>query len=128
MASIRQERANSEIIKALSTIIKEKINDPRLKCEFITLTYVNVSADFRHLKVGFSVLSGNKQKVKEILTRSEGYIKRELISMVKIPYAPAITFIVDVGEDNSERVNELLGKLEIPKETQNGENFDETNN
>ena len=67
MASIRQERANSEILKALSTIIREKINDPRIKAEFITLTYANVSADFRHLKVGFSVLSGNKHKVLEIL-------------------------------------------------------------
>ena len=116
MANIRQERANSEVIKALSYIISNKINNPRLKEEFITLTYCNVSADFRHCKVGFSVLSGNKHKVKEILEKSEGYIKRELLSMVKLPFAPALEFIIDVGEDNSERVNELLSKLEIPEE------------
>ena len=116
MASIRQERANSEILKALSTIIREKINDPRIKAEFITLTYANVSADFRHLKVGFSVLSGNKHKVLEILKKSEGFIKRELINIVKLPFAPVIEFIIDIGEDNSERVNELLSKLNIPKE------------
>lgn len=115
MANIRQERANSEIIKALSYIIQQKLNNPRIKGEFITLTYANVSADFRYLKVGFSVLSGNKHKVKEVLEKSEGYIKRELMNMVKLPFAPSINFVIDIGEDNSERVNELLSELEIPE-------------
>ena len=117
MANLRQERANSEIIKALSNIIRNKLNNPRLKTEFVTLTYSNVSADFRHLKVGFSVLSGNKHKVKEILSQSEGFIKRELLKMVKLPFAPKIEFIIDIGEDNSERVNQLLSTLDIPEES-----------
>ena len=118
MTNIRQERANAEIIKALSFIIRNKINNPRLKTELVTLTYCNVSADFRHCKIGFSVLSGNKHKVQEILQKSEGFIKRELLKMVKLPYSPALEFIIDVGEDNSERVNELLSTLVIPKEDQ----------
>ena len=116
MANVRQERANSEVIKALYVIIRDKINNPRLKTELVTLTYCNVSADFRHCKVGFSVLSGNKHKVLEILQKSEGFIKRELLKMVKLPFAPELEFIIDIGEDNSERVNELLSTLNIPKE------------
>ena len=114
MANLRQERANSEILKALAIILREKLNDPRLKNEIITFTYSDISADFRHLKVGFSVLSGKKNMVKDILQKCEGYIKRELISMVKMPYAPSINFIVDIGEDNSERINAILSNLEIP--------------
>lgn len=115
MANIRQERANAEVIKALSVIIRDKLNNPRLKGEIITITYCNVSADFRHCKVGFSAISGNKHKVQEILTKSEGFIKRELLKMVKLPYAPSLEFIIDIGEDNSERVNEILSTLNIPK-------------
>ena len=81
MANVRKERASAEVLKALSYIIQNKINNPRLKGEFVTLTYANVSADFRHCKVGFSVLSGNKHKVQEILQKSEGYIKKELLLM-----------------------------------------------
>ena len=114
MANVRKERASSEVLKALSYIVQNKINNPRLKGEFITLTYADVSADFRHCKVGFSVLSGNKHKVQEILQKSEGYIKRELLSMVKLPFAPALEFIIDIGEDNSEAVNKILSTLEIP--------------
>lgn len=114
MANVRKERASSEVLKALSYIVQNKINNPRLKGEFITLTYADVSADFRHCKVGFSVLSGNKHKVQEILQKSEGYIKRELLSMVKLPFVPALEFIIDIGEDNSEAVNKILSTLEIP--------------
>ena len=119
MSNVRQERANSEILRALAVIVREKINDPRLKKEIITFTYSDISADFRHLKVGFSVLSGNKEIVKNILQKCEGFIKRELVSMVKMPYAPSINFIIDLGEDNSERINAILYNLEIPSAQEN---------
>ena len=125
MANVRKERASSEVLKALSYIVQNKINNPRLKGEFITLTYAEVSADFRHCKVGFSVLSGNKHKVQEILQKSEGYIKRELLSMVKLPFAPALEFIIDIGEDNSEAVNKILSTLEIPPLEETSESDDE---
>ena len=70
-------------------------------------------------------LKSQKQKVKDILTKSEGFIKRELLKMVKLPFAPALEFIINIGEDNSERVNELLGKIIIPKEEDNLNNDDE---
>ncbi len=114
MESVRHARANAEIIKALSVIIKDKLNDPRLKSSFITLTYANVSADFRHCKVGFTVLNGNVDLVQRVLRKSEGYIKRELLSVVKLPYAPELEFIYDIGGDNSERVNKILSELVIP--------------
>lgn len=119
--NVRHERANSEIIKAIAIIVRDKINNPRLKGEFVTITYCDVSADFRHLKVGFSVLSGNKHKVLEVLVASEGFIKRELLRMVKLPYAPKIDFIIDIGEDNSERVNQILSGLVIPEESESAE-------
>lgn len=114
MESVRHARANAEIIKALSVIIKDKLNDPRLKSSFITLTYANVSADFRHCKVGFTVLNGNVDLVQRVLRKSEGYIKRELLNIVKLPYAPELEFIYDIGGDNSERVNKILSELVIP--------------
>ena len=120
MESVRQERANAEIIKALSYILRNKVNDPRIKNLFITLTYVKTTPDFRYCKVGFSVLNANKQDVQKRLQKIEGFLKKELISMIKLPFAPALEFVVDVGEDNSERINEILKTLDIPAEE--GEN------
>ncbi|MBQ7884892.1 MAG: 30S ribosome-binding factor RbfA [Clostridia bacterium] len=121
MENVRQERANAEIIKALSYIINQKVNDPRIKNLFITLTYAKTSADFRHCKVGFSVLNANKHDVQKRLQKIEGFLKRELIAMVKLPFAPELEFVVDVGEDNSERINDILKTLDIPAEIDNDE-------
>lgn len=116
MESVRQERANSEIIKALSYILRNKVNDPRINSLFITLTYAKTTLDFRYCKVGFTVLNANKNDVRKRLQKIEGFLKKELISMVKLPYAPALEFVVDIGEDNSERINEILKNLDIPAE------------
>ena len=115
MANIRQERANNEIAKALSLILREKVSDPRIKNLFITITNVNTSADFRHCKVTFSILEGNKAETKRNLQKIEGFIKKELLKIVKLPYAPELEFIVDVGEENSEKINDILKNLYIPK-------------
>lgn len=116
MENIRQERANAEIAKALSVILREKVNDPRINSLFITITNVKTSADFRHCKVMFSVLNANKQETVKLLKKTEGFIKRELLQMVKLPYAPELEFVADLGEENSERINQILKDLNIPQE------------
>lgn len=119
MESLRQERTNSEIIKRLSVIIRDKINDPRLANQFITLTYVKTSADFRHCKVGFNLLgNANKKEIENLLNKCEGFIKKELINSIKLPCAPKLEFILDLGSDNSERINDILKTLVIPEKTE----------
>ncbi len=117
MQNLRIERANSEVEKALNDILQNKINDPRLN-EFITITYVNLSVDFRHCKVGVSVFTGDKNIVLKQLRKSEGYIKRELVKEVKLPYTPELTFILDEGAKHSEEINAILSTLNIPKESE----------
>ena len=117
MQNLRIERANSEVEKALNDILQNKINDPRLN-EFITITYVNLSVDFRYCKVGVSVFTGDKNIVLKQLRKSEGYIKRELVKEVKLPYTPELTFILDEGAKHSEEINAILSTLNIPKESE----------
>ncbi len=116
MSNIRQERANAEISKALTIILRDKTNDPRLNGVIITITNVNTSADFRHCKVTFSSLNGNNLEIQKLLQKIEGFIKKELLNMVKLPFAPELEFIVDVGEENSKRIDAILKNLNIPKD------------
>lgn len=118
MSSIRTERANSEVERALTNILRNKINDPRLN-EFITITYVDLSVDFRHCKVGISVYTGDKQVVINQLKKCEGFIKRELVKEVKLPYTPDLVFILDEGAQHSDDINKILSTLNIPKAEEN---------
>lgn len=117
MQNLRIERANAETLKALSNILRNKVNDPRLN-EFITITYVNLSVDFRHCKVGISIFTGEKNIIMKQLRKSEGFIKRELVKEVKLPYTPELTFILDEGAKHSEDINAILSTLNIPKESE----------
>ncbi len=124
MQNLRIERANSEVEKAISNILRNKVNDPRLN-EFITVTYANLSSDFRHCKIGISIYTGDKNIVMKQLRKSEGFIKRELIKEVKLPYTPEIVFILDEGASHSDKINAILSTLNIPEadEGDNEEDF-----
>ena len=116
--SKRIDRANSEIQRCLSVIVHDKMNDPRLD-DFVIISSVNVSNDFGHLLVKISLLQKDYDKAEtivSILNKSEGFIKRELCKMVKMPQAPHIVFEFDKGVINELRVEELLKTINIPKE------------
>lgn len=121
MSNIRTERANSEVEKVLADIIQNRLNDPRLS-EFITVTYAHLSVDFRHCKVGISVLTGDENVVIKQLRKSEGYIKRELVKEVKLPYTPELTFVLDEGAKHADKINEILSTLDIPDEVMDEDN------
>ncbi len=112
--SNRIDRANSEIQKCLTEIIKFKMNDPRLD-KVLSLTEVNVTPDFKYCKVKVSVLDlDDVANVTKVLQKGEGFIKRELAKMVDMPQVPKINFVVDRSVFNAMRVEEILRGLDIP--------------
>lgn len=120
--SNRQQRANSEILKCLTEIIKDKMNDPRLD-KIISVTEVGVSPDFKFCKVKISVLDVKDiEGVTKVLQKSEGFIKRELGKMLDMPFMPKLKFEVDKGAISVLRVEEILKNLNIPpEEEENGD-------
>lgn len=114
--SNRIDRANSEIQRCLAEIIQTKMNDPRLKT-LIYVSEVNVTPDFKYCKVKIGLDEDNEKILNEvvaILQKSEGFIKRELANMVKMPQVPHLTFVIDKGTQATFRINEILKNLNIP--------------
>ena len=110
----RMERANSEILKCLTEIIRTKMNDPRLN-KIVSITEVNVTPDFKYCKAKVSVLNiADIVDTAKILQKSEGFIKRELAKMLDMPAVPKINFVVDKSTINAMRVEEILRSLDIP--------------
>ena len=113
--SIRFERANSELQRCISDIIQNKMNDPRLN-PLLYISEVNVTPDFRYCKVKVALDSEDEGELKEIikiLEKSEGFIKRELASMVNMPHMPKLQFEIDKGTQATVRINEILKNLKI---------------
>lgn len=115
--SNRIDRANSEIQRCIADIIQNKMNDPRLR-KLIYVSEVNVTPDFKYCKIKLGIDEENDNALNEIiktLQKSEGFIKRELANMVKMPQVPKLTFVVDKGTQATIRINEILKNLNIPK-------------
>lgn len=106
----RTDKLDSMLLRELSVIISQEINDPKIG--FPTVTEVDVAPDLNTAKVYVSFLGKNYKKRDglEALKRAKGHIKSELAKRVRIRKIPDLTFIVDDSLDKAERIENLLSK------------------
>ena len=106
----RVDKLDSILMKEISTIILQDINDPKLG--FPTVTEVDVAPDLNTAKVFVSFLGKNYKKRDgiEALRKAKGYIKSQLAKRLKMRKIPDLHFVVDDTLDKAERMEEILSK------------------
>ena len=106
----RTDKLDSILMRELSVIISQEINDPKIG--FPTVTEVDVAPDLNTAKVYVSFLGKNYKKRDglEALRRAKGHIKSELAKRIRIRKIPDLTFIVDDTLDKADRIEEILSK------------------
>ena len=106
----RVDKLDSILMKEISTIILQDINDPKLG--FPTVTAVDVVPDLNTAKVFVSFLGKNYKKRDgiEALRKAKGYIKSQLAKRLKMRKIPDLHFVVDDTLDKAERIEEILSK------------------
>ena len=104
----RTDKVDSILLREISVIISQEINDPKLG--FPTVTEVDVAPDLSSAKVYVSFLGKNYKKRDGIdtLRRSKGYIKSLLAKRVRMRKVPDLIFIVDDSLDKAERIEKIL--------------------
>lgn len=115
--SKRLERANSELQRCISEIIHDKMNDSRIS-PLLYVSEVSVTPDFYYCKVKIALDSDDSNQMEAILNvlkKSEGFIKKELAHMVRMPHMPKLVFEMDKGTSATVRINEILKTLDIPE-------------
>lgn len=112
----RTERI-AELIRAeLGRLILMKLKDPRLG--FVTITHVTMSADLRHARVMYSVMSTqpHAQSTQEALESARGFLQRELGGYSKLRLTPRLSFHLDTSVEHSLRIEALIKKIHSDKE------------
>ena len=94
--SIKNTRLNEEVMRELSTIIRNEIKDPRIQ-PMTSVTGVEVAPDLKTCKAYISVLGDEKAQEDTIkgLQSAEGYIRRELARKLNMRNTPEIKFVMD---------------------------------
>ena len=112
--SIKNIRINSEVQRALSSIIRDEVKDPRID-PMTSVTHVEVAPDLKTCKCYISVLGSQEVGEDTIagLKSAEGYIRRTLARTVNLRNTPQIRFILDqsieYGVMMSHKIEELTG-------------------
>ena len=111
--SLKNNRINGEVMRALSVIIRDGVKDPRIDPLF-SITKVEVTPDLQFCKVHISTMSGGDSLDRTIegLKHAEGYIRRELAHSVNLRKTPELQFVpdrsIEYAIEMSKKIDELL--------------------
>ncbi len=96
-----------QIQRDLAELVRE-IKDPRLG--MVTFSAVEVTPDYAHAKVFFSVLVGDPQENQEALNHAAGFLRNGLFKRLHIHTVPTLHFQFDRTTERAADMNALIAK------------------
>ncbi len=107
----RAERLASQIQQEIADLIARGLKDPRIG--FATVTRVELSPDLRHARVGISVIGSAEAQEASVegLRSAAGFIRHEIGHRIRLRFTPELTFILDHGAEEAQKIEMLLQKL-----------------
>jgi ribosome-binding factor A len=118
----RTERFTDTLREEIAQIVGYELEDPRLTT--VTVTDVRLSSDKRAARV-YVTVAGDENEHKEALNalkHAAPYVRKQLGLSLNLPRTPEIHFVRDRVEEQGERVNLLLEKIEQEWEQEGKEN------
>jgi ribosome-binding factor A len=100
-------RIGDQIQRDLAELIRE-LKDPRIG--FVTLSGVDVTPDYAHAKVRFSLLVGDPAECEEALNESAGWLRNGLFKRLAIHTVPTLHFQFDRTTERAAEMNALILK------------------
>lgn len=108
----RSSRVSEQIHRELSELIRLELKDPRLssKISLVTLTDVEVTADYAHAKVFYTSLAGeeHREEIDRGLKHSASFLRRELGRRIRIHHIPELHFVYDASVERGTRLSNLI--------------------
>jgi ribosome-binding factor A len=128
-------RVADQIQKDLSELIAYELKDPRVG--MITISEVQLTADYAHAKVYFTMLKDSPDEVKQTLeglSKSAGYLRNQLGKRLHIHTLPQLHFVHDMSARRGIEMSALIDQAnatralddESPDESPDGAAHDDT--
>ena len=117
-SSQRQMKVQEILRAALVEILQRGLTkQPQLDNEMITINYVDVSPDLKHVK--FFFLPFNEKKKEDFLEafkRANKVIRREIGQRVHLKYVPTINFIFDNSITEVRKLDKIFASKKVKKD------------
>jgi ribosome-binding factor A len=109
----RSYQVADQIQRDLADLIARELKDPRVG--FVTLQGVEVTPDYAHAKVHFSVLNGDPVKTGEGLNQAAGFLRNGLFKRLHIHTVPTLHFVYDRTPERASDMNALIAQAVASK-------------
>ena len=104
----RAFKVADQIQRDLTELIARELKDPRVG--MVTLQGVEVTPDYAHAKVYFSLLTGDPAETEEALNHAAGHLRNGLFKRLHIHTVPTLHFIFDRTTERAADMNALIAK------------------
>ncbi|MEY3461951.1 MAG: hypothetical protein RLZZ03_1604 [Pseudomonadota bacterium] len=101
-------RVADQIQRDLTELIARELKDPRVG--MVTVQSVEVTPDYAHAKVYFSVLVGDPKECEEALNQAAGFLRNGLFKKLMIHTVPTLHFLFDRTTERASDMNALIAK------------------
>jgi ribosome-binding factor A len=104
----RLRRVADQIQRELSSILFSELKDPRVG--FITLTGVEVSADFAHAKIFYTTMGDDdaREETAKGLKRASGFLRSLLGKRIHVHSTPELHFVFDESVERGAQLSHLI--------------------
>ena len=104
----RGVRVGDQIQRDLAELIARELKDPHVG--MVTINAVQVTPDYAHATVHYSLLTGDPEETQAALTRSAGFLRNGLFKRLHIHTVPTLHFQFDRTTERAADMNALIAK------------------
>jgi ribosome-binding factor A len=104
----RSFKVADQIQRDLTELIARELKDPRVG--MVTIQAVEVTPDYAHAKVFFSLLVGDPVACTEGLNQAAGFLRAGLFKRLHIHTVPTLHFIFDRTTEKAADMNALIAR------------------
>ena len=97
-----------QIQRDLTELIARELKDPRVG--MVTISAVEVTPDYAHAKVFYSILTGDPEATQEALSQAAGFLRNGLFKRLQIHTVPTLHFQFDRTTERAADMNALIAK------------------
>ena len=103
----RSHRVADQIQRDVSELIRE-LKDPRIG--MVTISAVDISPDYAHAQVWFSVLVGSAEESEAALNEAAGFLRNGLFKRLSIHTVPTLHFHFDRTTERAADLSALIAR------------------
>jgi ribosome-binding factor A len=108
----RSNRVSDQIQRDVAELIRE-LKDPRIG--MVTIQAVEVTPDYAHAKVFFSLLIGKPDECEAGLNEAAGFLRNGLFKRLQIHTVPTLHFHFDRTTERAAEMSSLINKAVADK-------------